>query len=62
MSKTVIIPGRGAVKVSNSFCGAISYSSGNSNSRPNDSYTRLKNEVEATGNKWAMENFHATHD
>ncbi len=62
MSKTVIIPGRGAVKVSNSFCGAISYSSGNSNSRHNDSYTRLKNEVEATGNKWAMENFHATHD
>lgn len=62
MSKTVIIPGRGAVKVSNSFCGAISYSSESNGRHTNDSYTRLKNEVETTGNKWAIENFRATHD
>lgn len=25
-------------------------------------YERTKSEVYATGNKWAIENFHATHD
>ena len=62
MSKTIIVPGRGRVKVDNSFgCGTI-WSSGNNSSRRDTPYERTKKEVYATGNKWAIENFHATHD
>lgn len=58
-----IVPGRGRVRVDDSpISGMICYNSG-SNSRPRESaYDRLKAEVYATGNKWAIENFHATHD
>ena len=62
MSKTMIVPGRGRVKVSDSFCGSISFSSGNDNYHRESMYERTKREVYATGNKWAIENFHATHD
>lgn len=30
--------------------------------RPMSPYERTKAQVYATGNKWAIENFHATHD
>lgn len=61
MSRTIIVPGRGRVKVDNSFGGGIFYSSGDNERRPS-AYERTKAEVYATGNKWAIENFHATHD
>ena len=63
MSNYVIVPGRGKVKVDNGFCGCIGYSSGNKdNSYRETPYERTKAQVYATGNKWAIENFHATHD
>ena len=61
MAKTMIVPGRGRVKVDNSFgCGEIFVSE--DNSRRETPYERTKRQVYATGNKWAIENFHATHD
>ena len=62
MAKTMIIPGRGRVKVENSIFGCgVSYSS--KEDKPRESmYERTKREVYATNNKWAIENFHATHD
>ena len=30
--------------------------------RPRSAYERTRAQVYATGNKWAIENFHATHD
>ena len=33
-----------------------------SNKKPRSMYEREKARVYATGNKWAIENFHATHD
>ena len=63
MAKTMIVPGRGRVRVDTGFCGVISFSSGDNKSpRRETPYERTKREVEATGNKWAIENFHATHD
>ena len=61
MSQYQIVPGKGKVKVDNSFgCGKI-YT--NTDDRPRTSmYERTKAQVYATGNKWAIENFHATHD
>lgn len=63
MSKTMIVPGKGRVKVDNSFggCGII-FSSGDNSPRRETPYERTKRQVYATGNKWAIENFHATHD
>ena len=62
MAEYMIVPGRGRVKVDNSFgCGSI-YTSGSNNSRKETPYERTKAQVYATGNKWAIENFHATHD
>ena len=58
----MIVPGKGRVRVDNGFCGAVSFSSGNNSSRREDPYERTKRQVYATGNKWAIENFHATHD
>lgn len=55
-----IVPGRGKVKTSDTIfgCGKIY-----SNNTPRESaYERTKRQVYATGNKWAIENFHATHD
>ncbi len=59
-----IIPGRGRVKVSDPFTsmGAICHSSGSKEERPVSTYERTKAQVYATGNKWAVENFNATHD
>ena len=64
MARTMIVPGRGRVRVDDMFgmTNAVIWSSGNSSSRRETSYERTKREVEATGNKWAIENFHATHD
>ena len=61
MSEYRIVAGRGKVKVNDSFGGAIIIGSSN-NSRRESAYDRTKREVYATGNKWAIENFHATHD
>ena len=64
MAKYVIVPGRGKVKVDNTVfgCGKI-YTSGNDESPCRETpYERTKAQVYATGNKWAIENFHATHD
>ena len=59
-----IIPGRGAVRKSSSVFGCgIGWSNGSSDNYPRESaYERTKRQVYATGNKWAIENFHATHD
>ena len=68
MARYEIIPGRGRVRCDNSFCGAISFSSSGSSYRSErpapkmSAYDRELARVEATGNKWAIENFHATHD
>lgn len=58
-----IIPGRGKVKTSNTIfgCGRI-YSTESSGTPRESIYERTKRQVYATGNKWAIENFHATHD
>lgn len=63
MANYVIVPGRGKVKKDNSVlgCGQI-FTSGKSNEKPMSAYDRTKAQVYATGNKWAIENFHATHD
>jgi len=64
MAKYVIVPGRGKVKVDNSVfgCGRVYTSEDTENTRRETPYERTKREVYATGNKWAIENFHATHD
>ena len=65
MAKYEIVPGRGKVRVDNdSFFGGNVYSSGNSvrSEKPMSLYERTKAQVYATGNRWAIENFHATHD
>lgn len=63
MSDYMTVPGKGRVKVNNSFCDGIFYTSGDNKSpRREDPYERTKRQVYATGNKWAIENFHATHD
>ena len=64
MSNYEIVPGRGAVKKDNSvFVCGIGYSNGHSEpTRRETPYERTKRQVYATGNKWAIENFHATHD
>lgn len=64
MAKTMIVPGRGRVKADNSFgCGQVFVSGGESSNRQHETpYERTKRQVYATGNKWAIENFHATHD
>ena len=61
MSDYIIVPGRGKVRKASSFCGGIVYSS-SKNEKPVSVYERTKQQVYATGNKWAIENFHATHD
>ena len=61
MSEYRVVPGMGRVKVDNSFFGGKLYTSGDGE-RPISAYERTKAEVYATGNKWAIENFHATHD
>ena len=63
MNNYEIVPGRGKVKKDNSIFGCgISYSSSEKRERPMSAYERTKAQVYATGNKWAIENFHATHD
>lgn len=61
MSEYRVIPGRGRVRVDNSFGGALFIGSSD-NRRRESAYDRTKAQVYATGNKWAIENFHATHD
>lgn len=53
-----IVPGRGRVRVDDEPFFALAP---NRERRPT-MYERTKAQVYATGNKWAIENFHATHD
>lgn len=53
-----IVPGRGKVRVSDSPLFTLAP---NKERKPT-LYERTKRQVYATGNKWAIENFHATHD
>ncbi len=62
MSDYMIVPGRGKIKKETSFCGMKIYSNNSRNEKPVSAYDRTKAQVYATGNKWAIENFHATHD
>lgn len=64
MAKTIIVPGRGAVKVNNSFESGVLWPSQwpSSSGHKETPYERTRRQVYATGNKWAIENFHATHD
>lgn len=65
MAKIVIVPGRGAVRQDDKVfgCGTVfSSGEGSSHKQHETSYERTKRQVYATGNKWAIENFHATHD
>ena len=64
MAKYEIIPGRGRVRVDNSVfgCGIAFSSDDNKHRSQPSSYEKTKAEVYATGNKWQIENFHATHD
>ena len=62
MSEWKVVPGREKVKVSDSIGCMKTYSSGNNYTPKESLYERTKREVYATGNKWAIENFHATHD
>ena len=67
MAKFEIIPGRGRVRVDDSFCGDISFTSsgGGSSSgkykKPVSHIDKVRAQVYATGNKWEIENFEATH-
>lgn len=65
MSNYEIVPGRGKVKKSNTVfgCGIMFNGANESSHRQHETpYERTKRAVYATGNKWAIENFHATHD
>lgn len=59
MSKFEIVPGRGKVKVEEPFA---EFTMDKSRYSHESMYERTKAQVYATGNKWAIENFHATHD
>lgn len=52
-----IVPGRGRVKVSDD----TPFYSERGYQRRETPYERTKRQVYATGNKWAIENFNATH-
>lgn len=56
MSRYEIVPGKGRVRVDDSPFYQPT------NQRRESAYERTKRQVYATGNKWAIENFHATHD
>lgn len=59
MSEYEIVSSKGKVEVDNNLgCGIIV----GSDNRRESMYERTKRQVYATGNKWAIENFHATHD
>lgn len=58
MARYEIVPGRGRVRVDD---GPFLTLAPNKERKPT-LYERTKAQVYATGNKWAIENFHATHD
>ena len=62
MSNYEIVPGRGRVKKDNSVFGCGILWSSSEPQRRETPYERTKRQVYETGNKWAIENFHATHD
>ena len=64
MANYEIVPGKGKVKKDNSLGCGIMFSGTNESSHRQHMtpYERTKAAVYATGNKWAIENFHATHD
>lgn len=65
MGNFVIIPGHGKVRVGSDYWttqpgrGKVKMTAIDYSGSP---YERTKAQVYATGNKWAIENFHATHD
>ena len=68
MAKFEIVPGRVRVRVDNSFGGGILFTSnggGGSSSgkyeKPIPRIDKVRAQVYATGNKWEIENFEATH-
>lgn len=61
MSDYIIVPGKGKVRKDNSFGGGVILTSPKERDT-RSLYERTKAQVYATGNKWAIENFHATHD
>lgn len=62
MSRYEIVPGRGKVRVDDNPMFIVGGNNNQRNHRRETSYERTKRQVYATGNKWAIENFHATHD
>ena len=66
MGKYAIIPGHGAVKVRSTYYttipgrGRVKMTATASSGQTYQE--KIREEVNATGNKWAIENFHATHD
>ena len=63
MSDYEIIPGKGKVKKTNNVFGCgIAFSDNTEKLTKKPSvYEKTKAQVYATGNKWAIENFNATH-
>lgn len=65
MSNYVIIPGHGKVRVGSTYyttqpgVGRVKMTAYGSSGSP---YERTRAQVYATGNKWAIENFNATHN
>lgn len=62
MSRYEIVPGRGRVRVDDSPISGMIIADNSRGQRRETPYERTKRQVYATGNKWAIENFHATHD
>lgn len=62
MSNYEIVPGKGKVKKDNNFGIIFSSTNESFHMQHMTPYERTKRQVYATGNKWAIENFHATHD
>lgn len=65
MSDFMIVPGHGKVRKGSTYWttqsgkGAVKVFAGGESTK--SSYERTRAEVYATGNKWAIENFEATH-
>lgn len=66
MSEFVIVPGHGKVRVGSNYSTTrpgVGRVTETASEQPRRSmYEERKSQVYATGNKWAIENFHATHD
>lgn len=61
MAKYEVVPGRGKVRVDDGQ-NMICLTNDMGSERRETMYEHVRSQVYATGNKWAIENFHATHD